>query len=340
MAAGADLAGLGFYEVDFGKGVVWIDDRMRDIFGVPSEMDDGLQALEFWIEHLHPADAQRVMHYRKQLHEGRMDRFSIEYRFLNPSDGEIWIHHLAGVSKRDATGQAVRTFGVLRDITDRKLVEDELRDLSRRIIGAHEEERALLARELHDDLTQRVAVLAIEAGRVELAEPDGPQAQSMRAVREGLVRLSEDIHSLAYQLHPSVLDELGLPEALRAECERQGRRSRLEIAVELEPFAAVVGKEAALCLFRVAQEALNNIGRHADARSASLTLRPMDDGLLLAVRDDGVGFDPANPRKGRSLGLASMQERVGLVNGTFDIESAPGWGTEVIAWVPTEESSP
>ena len=133
---------------------------------------------------------------------------------------------------------------------------------------------------------------------------------------------------------------LGLPEALRAECERQGRRSRLEIAVELEPFAAVVGKEAALCLFRVAQEALNNIGRHADARSASLTLRPMDDGLLLAVRDDGVGFDPASPREGRSLGLASMQERVGLVNGTFDIESAPGWGTEVIAWVPTEESSP
>ena len=340
LAAGADLAGLGFYEVDFGKGVVWIDDRMRDILGVPSEMDDGLQALEFWIEHLHPADAQRVMHYRKQLHEGRMDRFSIEYRFLNPTRGQIWIHHLAGVSERDATGQAVRTFGVLRDITDRKLVEDELRDLSRRLIGAHEEERAMLARELHDDLTQRVAVLAIEAGRAESAESDETQAVSMRSLREGLVRLSEDIHTLAYQLHPSVLDELGLAEALRAECERQGRRCRVEIALELEPFPEVVGKEAALCLFRVAQEALNNIGRHAEANAVSVTLRQMDDGLLLAVRDDGVGFESANPRKGRSLGLASMQERVRLVNGTFDVESAPGRGTEVIAWVPTEGSSP
>ena len=198
----------------------------------------------------------------------------------------------------------------------------------------------MLARELHDDLTQRVAVLAIEAGRVEQGELDEPQGQSMRSLREGLVRLSEDIHTLAYQLHPSVLDELGLAEALRAECERQSRRSRLEIAMELEPLSAVVGKEAALCLFRVAQEALNNIGRHADASSASVTLRQMDDGLLLAVRDDGVGFELASPREGRSLGLASMRERVRLVNGTIDVESTPGRGTEVIAWVPKAGNSP
>ena len=97
------------------------------------------------------------------------------------------------------------------------------------------------------------------------------------------MRLSEDIHSLAYQLHPSVLEELGLAEALRAECERRGRQGRLDVSVDLEPLPAGVGKDAALCLFRVAQEALNNVARHAGARAASVTLRQMDGGLLLAV---------------------------------------------------------
>jgi len=338
LAAGADLAGLGFYEADFGEGIMYVDDRMRDLCGIPPERQGGLQALEFWMEHLHPDDLQRVLHMRAQLHDGRLDRVSLEYRFLHPSRGETWIQHLAGAARRDDAGRAIRTFGVLRDITERKRVEDELRDLSRRLIDAHEEERALLARELHDDLTQRVAVLAIDVGRVELAVPDGEQAQVMQSVREGLVRLSEDIHSLAYQLHPSVLDELGLVEALRAECERRGRRGRLELSLKLDPLPAVVGKETALCLFRVAQEALNNVGRHAGAGAASVTLRQVDGGFFLAVRDDGVGFDPASPGRSRSLGLASMRERVRLVNGTLDIESAPGRGTAVVAWVPGEGS--
>ena len=89
----------------------------------------------------------------------------------------------------------------------------------------------------------------------------------------------------------------------------------------------------------MAQEALNNVTRHAGARAASVALRRMDGGLLLAVRDDGVGFDPARPGKGRSLGLASMRERVRLVNGTLDIQSAPGRGTEIVVWVPVEEGS-
>jgi DNA-binding NarL/FixJ family response regulator/two-component sensor histidine kinase len=183
-------------------------------------------------------------------------------------------------------------------------------------------------------VTQRLALLAIEVGRAELAASEGPQAEAMRSVREGLVRLSEDIHSLAYQLHPSVLEELGLAEALRAECERLGRRCRVDLSVELDPLPEFLGRDAALCLFRVAQEALNNLSRHAGAHAANLTLRQMDGGLLLAVRDDGVGFDPASPGTGMSLGMASMRERVRLVNGTLDIESAAGQGTTVIAWVP------
>jgi len=340
LAAGADLAGLAFYEADFDAGVMYLDDRMRDLCGIPPGQEDGFQALKFWIEHLHPDDRGRMLDLRQQMQDGRLERISTEYRYLHPARGETWIHHLAGVAARDATGRALRTYGVLRDISERKRVEDELRDLSRRLIGAHEEERALLARELHDDLTQRVAVLAIEAGRAELADSDGPQATAMRSVREGLVSLSEDIHTLAYQLHPSVLDELGLAEALRAECERQGRRGRIELSLKLDPLPTEVGREVALCLFRVAQEALNNVARHAGAREATVTLRQMDGGLLLAVRDDGVGFDSENSEKRRSLGLASMRERARLVNGTLDIESAPGQGASVVAWVPTEGEAP
>jgi len=236
--------------------------------------------------------------------------------------------------QRDAGGRTLRSFGVLRDITEAKQAEAALRDLSRRLIRAHEDERALLARELHDDVTQRLAVLAIDMGRAELTAADGAQADVMRSVRAELVRLSEDIHSLAYQLHPSVLEELGLVEALRAECERRGRQGRLAVSMNLESVPAVAGEEAQLCLFRVAQEALTNVARHAGTARASVTLRRADGGLLLAVGDQGVGFDPTRPREGRSLGLASMRERLHLVGGTLDVESSPGRGTTVVAWVP------
>jgi PAS domain S-box-containing protein len=339
LEAGADLAGLGFYECNFEEGVLHCDERSRDICGIPPDRTRGLETLEFWKEHLHPAERARLLDLGRQLHDGRLDRVSIEYRYRHPARGETWIQHLAGVQTRDATGREVRTFGVLRDVTQRKRSEDERSRLSRQLIRAHEEERALLARELHDDLTQRLAVLAIDVGRAEVGQPDGPQAETMRAVREGLVRLSEDVHSLAYQLHPSVLDELGLAEALRTEGERLGRQNGVSLSLELDPLPDAIGRDAALCLFRVAQEALNNVVRHAHARAATVTLRQADGGLLLCVRDDGVGFDPASHGTGRSLGLASMRERVHLVDGTLDIESAPGQGTAIVVWVPVEGAS-
>ena len=334
LAASADLAGLAFYEVDFRAGVAHVDDRLRDLCGIPADRVRGLEALQFWMEHIHPDDRARVLELRRQLHAGELEHLSVEYSFPHPTRGERWIHHVGRVAQRDAGGRTLRSFGVLRDITEAKQAEAALRDLSRRLIRAHEDERALLARELHDDVTQRLAVLAIDMGRAELTAADGAQADVMRSVRAELVRLSEDIHSLAYQLHPSVLEELGLVEALRAECERRGRQGRLAVSMNLESVPAVAGEEAQLCLFRVAQEALTNVARHAGTARASVTLRRADGGLLLAVGDDGVGFDPTRPREGRSLGLASMRERLHLVGGTLDVESSPGRGTTIVAWVP------
>jgi signal transduction histidine kinase len=339
LAAGADLAGLGYYEVDFTRGIAFFDDRMKAICGVPPDRGTGLQPLEFWVEHVHPDDRPRVMEQRRLLHDGTLDPLSVEYRYRHPVSGEKWLKHIGRVVECNAEGRAVRTGGVLRDVTNQKRAEEELRSLSRRLIRAQEEERALLARELHDDVTQRLAVLAIDAGRAEIAAAGGPQAEAMKAMRENLVRLSEDIHALAYQLHPSVLEELGLSEALRTECERRGRQSGIDIAPDLDEALPVAGRDTALCLYRVAQEALSNVIRHAGARTASVVLRRVDDGLLLAVRDDGIGFDPAIRRQERSLGLASMRERLQLVNGTLDIESAPGQGTAIVAWVPAGGAS-
>ena len=336
LAASADLAGLAFYEVDFDEGVAHADERLRDLCGFPSDQADGLAALAFWMRQIHPADRERILEVRRKMHAGTLDSVSEEYRIQHPTRGERWVHHIGRVASRDIDRQSHRSFGVLRDITDAKQSETALRDLSRRLIKAHEDERALLARDLHDDLTQRLAVLAIDVGRVELAASESWQAEIMRSVRTELVRLSEDVHALAYQLHPSVLDELGLIEALRAECQRRNRLGRIAVAMEFEPLPSPVAKDAQLCLFRVAQEALANVTRHAGINAAKIMLRPTDGGLLLAVSDQGVGFDPACSRAGRSLGLASMRERVNLVNGTLDIESSPGRGTTVVAWVPAQ----
>jgi PAS domain S-box-containing protein len=238
----------------------------------------------------------------------------------------------------DATGKTTHFVGVKEDITARKQTEAVMHDLSRRLIRAHEAERARLARELHDDVTQRLARLAIDAGRAERGADEVSPAETMRSLREGLVRLSEDIHALSYRLHPSVLEDLGLAEALKAECERFSRQESLPAHVTLSEVPDDVPPETALCLFRVVQEALRNVARHAQARRVEVTVRALDGGLQLAVLDDGIGFDPALQRSHPSLGLASMRERVLLLGGELDIESAAGHGTTILVSVPLNKS--
>jgi signal transduction histidine kinase len=283
---------------------------------------------------VHPDDRDRVTQAIRDVMDEGVEGLSRVYRYQHPTRGLVWYQHTTRTFERDASGRATRVAGVLQDITEQKRAEEELSNLSRRLIQAQEAERALLARELHDDVTQRLAVLAIDVGRAESAAPGGAQSGTLRTVRESLVRLSEDIHSLAYRLHPSVLEELGLAEALRTECERKGRHGGIDVTLDLDRVPAAIGKDRALCLYRVAQEALNNVVRHARAKTAGVTLRQVDGGLLLAIRDDGVGFDAEEPRNRGSLGLVSMRERLRLVNGTLDIDSTPGQGTVIVAWVP------
>ena len=203
--------------------------------------------------------------------------------------------------------------------------------LSGRLLTAHEDERRRLARELHDDLTQRLARLAIDAGKL---EQGGEVEGNAAGMRKELVRLSEDVHALSYRLHPSMLDDLGLVEALRAECDRVEQHGALRVEVDATHVPDKLPADTSLCLFRVAQEALNNASRHARASAVTVLLSQSDNGIRLAISDNGVGFLAAGTRTRASLGLASMRERVRLQRGHIDIESTPGRGTTVVAWVP------
>ena len=314
LEAGVELAGLAFYEVDFGAGAIYSTTGFATSAAFPRTGSRGFRPLEFWMEHLHPDDRPRVLELRQRLHDGRLERLFLEYRFLpaGPAAEVAPAHRPA--SRRamppDARSGRTASFGTSPNA---RRAEDELHDLSQRLIGAHEDERALLARELHDDVSQRLAVLAIDVGRVELASPDEAQAAAMQEVREGLVRLSEDIHSLAYQLHPSILEELGLAEALRAECERRERQGRLDLSADIDPLPAVIGKDAALCLFRVAQEALNNVARHAGVRAAER--HAAADGRRIAARRLG---------RRRRLRSGASTER-GCTSASRAWASACGW---------------
>ena len=249
-------------------------------------------------------------------------------------NGELYWEWAVISPLRDAAGQITHYVAVKEDITERKQTEATMRDLSRRLIRGHEAERARLGRELHDDVTQRLAVLAIDAGRAEIDAKGMPMAETMRTIREGLATLSEDIHALSYRLHPALLEDLGLAEALKAECERFSRQEAIPADVTLRDLPEAIPPETALCLFRVAQEALRNTARHAKARRVEISMRPMNGGLQLVVQDDGVGFEPAVQGARPSLGLASMRERVLLVDGEIEIESAPGRATTILVTVP------
>jgi signal transduction histidine kinase len=206
------------------------------------------------------------------------------------------------------------------------------RQFGGRVLAAQEEERAWIARELHDDLIQRVAMIGHDLEELERARVAEPVR--LAGIREELHDLAGEIRRLAHRMHPAVLDHLGLSAALEqlvAEFEQQGLRVRLDTAMPAETVSPVV----ATCLYRVAQEALRNVARHAGSAEAALRLRPEGRGVLLEVEDSGRGFDPESSGARAGLGLTSLAERIRLVHGRLSVRSEPGQGTRIAAWAPT-----
>lgn len=315
----------------------FVNQTCAKVSGLPIEqlLDDG------WLSCVHPDDLGPIRdRYVPAMSAGLP--FQLEYRVRVADGSWRWLLSIAA-PQHAADGSHVGYVGCDVDISERKKAEERIRQseavleashreiqhLAGRLLTAHEDERRRLARELHDDLTQRLASLAVQAGNLERSA--GAAAAAMRV---SLARLSEDVHAMSYRLHPSVLDDLGLVEALRAECDRVAHGGHVRVEVQAHDVPRRVSSETSLCLFRVAQEAINNATRHGRASSVTVQLTPHERGLQLAVADNGSGFDPDRPRESASLGLASMRERVRLLRGVLDIESTPGHGTKVTAWVP------
>ena len=230
--------------------------------------------------------------------------------------------------------QAVLIAGLLVQRRRRCAAEEEARTFGQRLLTAHEDERKRLSRELHDDLTQRLARLALDAAQIQRELAGSPGAESAAGMRADLVRLSEDVHALSYQLHPSVLDDLGLGQALQVECDRFSRREPISATLAAFEPPSELPAAVAGCLFRIAQEALRNVARHSRASAARVVVASSNGGVRLVVQDDGIGFNPANLPRHHGLGHTSMRERAVLVHGTLDIQSAPGQGTTITVWAP------
>jgi signal transduction histidine kinase len=214
--------------------------------------------------------------------------------------------------------------------------ENELMALTGRLIHTQEEELRRLSRDLHDDLTQRLAVLAIDTGMLEKAiSPLHPEAsQELADLKTKLIEASDEVHALSRQLHPSILEDLGLVQAVQSECAIFSRRTGITVSFEAGDFSISIPHDIALCLYRVLQEGLQNISKHSKAVEARVVLGNLSGGIRLSIQDSGAGFDVKQAAGKAGIGLSSMRERVRLVNGTLSVVSEPGKGTKIEVFVP------
>ena len=307
----------------------------RDFIENPSLLKDIIvpEDREIWDRHFHDARQEQKL---------RETQFRIQRR-----DGEIrWIEHNCQ-PVTDPQGRLLGFRASNRDITVRKRIEKgiqerekDLRKLATRLISAHEEERRGLARELHDDLSQRLAALAIQAGRLEQQALNQlvSDAEEYGGLRDRIIAISNDVHSLSRQLHPSILDDLGLTKAVESQCIRFSKQEGIEVTFTAENIPQTISRDVSLSIYRIIQEGLNNIAKHACARQAEVVLQRTDGRLSLSIQDDGIGFDAAEVRQKAGLGLSSMRERVRIIHGVLRITSEPEKGTLITVRVPLVNS--
>jgi PAS domain S-box-containing protein len=287
-----------------------------------------------WIEVLHPAEVERCRDVYVKAFDER-EPFQVEHR-LRRHDGEYrWIV-TAGVPRYNEAGSFVGYIGTAIDVTERKLAEEALSTVNQKLIEAHEEESTRIARELHDDTNQRLALLNMRLGSLKQSLPASAAEfkEEINAASQQISDLVNSIQALSHRLHPSRLELLGLEAAAAGLCEELPDRHDVEIDFRSENIPAALPREISLCIYRVLQEALQNVVKHSVSRHAHVSLKGGVNDIDLTVQDSGVGFDPHEATRGRGLGLTSMRERLKLVGGQLSIHSGLGRGTMIHARVP------
>jgi len=313
----------------------YVNQRWLEFTGRPLEDELG----NGWAEGVHPEDLKGCMDTYTQAFD-RREYFQMEYR-LRRHDGQYrWLSAI-GVPRFNPDHSFAGYIGSCTDVTEHKLAEESLADMGRKLIEAHEEERTWIARELHDDVNQRMALLAVELDRWNQQLP--PSAVELHDhIHHAIQRLSNiatDIQALSHRLHSSKLEYLGLVAAAKGFCRELSEQHQVEIDFRDMAMPRSVPKEVSLCLFRVLQEALQNAMKYSGVRHIKVELRGTEGEIQLTVSDLGIGFDPQDAIHRRGLGLISMRERMQLVRGEISIKSQPGSGTTIHARVPFSSSS-
>lgn len=316
--------------------MIWVSgaDKMCTYFnhgwlkftGRPIEAELG----EGWSAGVHSEDLQRLSETYGQAYD-QCKPYNTEYR-LRRYDGEYRWVVAQGVPRFNAEGSFVGYIGTCIDITERKLAEEALSTVSQRLIEAQEEERTRIARELHDDIGQRVALLTVGLAGLKRLLP--PSEYGIEEATKQLRELGDDIQALSHRLHSSKLEVLGLAAAAAGFCREFSDLQKVTIDFRSENVPKELPPETLLSLFRVLQEALQNASKHSGSRNFQVRLRGGTREIELAVQDSGIGFELEEALKGRGLGLTSMRERLKLVDGELFVDSNPERGTTVHVRVP------
>jgi len=276
-------------------------------------------------------DVAAAMAGVQAIYEHKNNYFELEYDYGSGIDQRWFLMSVTPLRTQD--GGVVISH---QDITEQKRHERAIHELSGRLINAQEQERSRIARELHDDINQQVAMLAIEIQQLENVLPEGfPDArQKIQALWKNTHALSTDIQHLSRQLHSSRLEHLGIIAALRGLCDEFSQQHKINAEFQFRPVSTGMDSSVALSLFRVAQESLHNVAKHSRAQKVRVELFETGGRLVLRISDDGVGFDPESPENQTGLGMISMTERIRLVGGSLSVTSRPSLGTQVEATVP------
>jgi PAS domain S-box-containing protein len=289
---------------------------------------------EGWVSSVHPEDVQHCLEIYSASFDARVD-FEMEYR-LRRFDGEYrWmVDH--GVPRFESDGNFCGYIGSCVDITERKSSAESLQALTGRLIHIQEEERTRIARELHDDFSQRLALQCIDIEQLRKGLPEIQVEEEVRLTKilQRTKTMSADIRSLSHELHSSRLDYIGLVPAVDGLCKEIGEKYKIEVQFTEWDRSVDIPNDVALCLFRVTQEALGNVVKHSQAKNVRVELGFNLDGVSLRITDDGNGFDPNSTKPGVGLGLVGMSERLRLVGGRLLITSEHLRGTEILAEVP------
>ena len=315
---------------------LWFGD-LQTTFGI--ESDTYLASGQEFYRYVHPEDRERVSRTIAQATEDQRP-YTAEFRVVRRDGAVRWVA-ARGKFYFSRKGDAERMLGMGVDITERKMAEEALASLSGRLIDAQEEERKRIARELHDDYNQRLAMLAIDLERLAEDDPEDPieSNQFLLQLSNRASELGADLHSLSHSLHPSTLRILGLVAAMKAFCEEFEEQQEMQVDFGHENVPRDIPEDVELCAFRIAQEGLRNVKRHSGANRATVHLVWSDGRLHLAVSDQGRGFDSNKPPGEQGIGLRSMEERLRVLGGRLEIHSRPMEGTRIDAWLPLESNS-